>query len=114
MNINNKREAIDLFINSSIENVKLFGGENHKLSNKHYKLMKIAYNYLMENDDINELNLLLDFPNYGVQLWAASFFGKTNMPKVETVLKKIIEMKIPHISLSAEYTLQELNEDAGI
>jgi len=111
MKIKNIDEAVNVFHNSAIENVKLFDGGDHKLANKYYKQMKQSFDFLTENNRINKLLPLLDYPNYGVQLWTASFLAKEYKDKVIVILQKIIDLKIPHISLSAEYTLKGILEN---
>src|SRR6218665_1155413 len=111
MKIKNIDEAVNVFLNSAIENVKLFDGRDHKLANKYYKQMKQSFDFLTENNCINKLLPLLDYPNYGVQLWTASFLAKEYKDKVIVILQKIIDLKILHISFSAEYTLKGILEN---
>lgn len=109
--IKNIEDAIDNFVKFSSENVKLFGKEEHKLSNKYYKLIKSSYDFLEKNNSIDKLFPLFQHPDYGVQLWVASFIGKYYKDEAKEVLNKIISLKIPHISLSAEYTLKDIDEN---
>jgi hypothetical protein len=111
MDINNINEAISVFTNSAIGNAELFGGENNKLANKYYKSMKKSFDFLIDNNSINKLIPLLNYSNFGVQLWTASFLSEAYPDKVKSVLERLIEMKIRYISLNAEYTLKELNDD---
>lgn len=110
MNINSINEAISVFTNSAIRNAELFGSENHKLANKYYKSMKKSFDFLIDNNSINKLIPLLNYSNFGVQLWTASFLSEAYPNKVKNVLERLIEKKILHISLSAEYMLMELND----
>ncbi|MXV39396.1 hypothetical protein GO491_12065 [Flavobacteriaceae bacterium Ap0902] len=111
MKIKDTNEAYRIFYNSAIDNINLFDGGDPLLANRYYKQMKQAFDFLNKNNQIDKLLPLLDDSNYGVQLWSASFLGKAHKDKVITVLQRIINLNIPHISLSAKYTLKEMLEE---
>jgi hypothetical protein len=111
MKISDINEAYKIFYYSAIENVKLFDGEDYILANKYFKQMKKAFDFLKNNNCIDKLLPLLDDVNFGVQLWTASFLAKDFRDKSITVLQRIIDLKIPHISLSAKYTLNGIEDD---
>jgi hypothetical protein len=111
MKIKHTNEAIDIFYNSAVENVKLFDGGDHKLANKYYKQMKQSFDFLTQSNSIDKLLPMLEDTNCGVQLWVASFLAKAYRERAIIVLQKIIDLQIPHISSSAKYTLNGIGED---
>ena len=107
MKIKDKKDALNIFLQSATLYSELEGGENHKLLNKQFKKICGSAGFLKRTGDLKALTEFIDNENPGVCAWAAYFLLAVDEEKAKKKLKDIEKAKIPHISLSAEYTLKE-------
>jgi HEAT repeat protein len=99
--------AVEKFIEASIQHGVGTETGNSKLANKSYKVIKKNYDIIKENDLVNVLINLLEHENISVKLWAASYMLNIETEKAIAALKEVIGSKSPLISFSAEMTLSE-------
>lgn len=107
MKFKDKQEALDVFLKSAILYTELEGGENHKLLNKQFKIICNSAGFLRNTGNLTDLKELMDNENPGVCAWAAYFLLTIDEENAKAKLKEIETLKIPHLSMSAEYTLKE-------
>ena len=110
MKISSLENAIEVFINASIEHGKASEEGNHKVGNKNYYKIVDAAKYLNENDLVSELKKLLSHENISVQMWAATYLLEKHESEAVKLLISISNKNIAHYSFDAKITLDEWNK----
>lgn len=109
MKINNKDEALNVFISSSINQAKATEEGDYKTGNKNYDKIVVVAKYLKDNNYLLDLEKLLEHENVGVRIWASTYLLEVAENEAKQSLLSIKRMNIPHHSFTAEITLEEWN-----
>lgn len=107
MKISSLDNAIEVFVNASIEHGKASEEGNHKVGNKNYYKIVDAAKYLNERSLVGELKKLLIHENLSVQMWAATYLLEKHENEAVELLTTISKKRIPHYSFDAQLTLEE-------
>jgi HEAT repeat protein len=78
-----------------------------KTGNRHYKIISSVYEFLKDNNRLDELVDLLEHEDPYVRLWASSYVLQIVPEKAEKTLEEISRIKSVMAGFSAKITLDE-------
>jgi hypothetical protein len=106
-NIDNIEDAVKIIIDSAIKHSIASENGDYKVANKNYMLLQEAIYFLRDKNRIDKLQDLISHNDISVRLSVASYLLIHNEEMAISVIKNIIEQKIPHKSFTARMVMEE-------